>query len=179
MKMKNVKLMAMSFNIEEQKHEGKTFEWHKYFLELSRLVAKKSKDKSTKCGCVLVKNKRIIGTGYNGWTSGTEDYENDLKHKRPTKYLYFEHSERNALYSCAKHGVATDGATAYITGPPCIDCTRALIQSGITAILIPKQHNMLGKHVSKHWKEQFVVCEELIKNANIEFFCLEIDNELL
>ena len=150
--------------------------WDKYFLEMSRFVATKSKDRSTKCGCVLVRGNRVLSTGYNGFPTGTEDYDNEEKNERPEKYLWFEHSERNAIYSAAKNGVALEGAIAYVTGPPCIDCTRGMIQSGIKTVVIPVKHNMQGRPVTKQWTETAQKCEEMMRNANVSYCCVEIDN---
>lgn len=155
----------------------KILNWHRHFLKMARLVAERSKDRSTQCGCVIVKNNRVLATGYNGFPRGTEDYDNDKKHERPEKYLWFEHSERNAIYNAAAHGVALDGSTAYVTGPPCVDCTRAMIQSGIDLVVIPKQHNMQGRPVTQQWKDQAKVAEAMMANARVVYVCLEIDDE--
>lgn len=137
--------------------------WDIYYLNLAQTVANKSKDDYTKCGCVLVRNNGIISTGYNGLPSGTDLYDDPAVQSRPEKYFWFEHSERNAIYIAAKNGVSTDGATAYITGPPCIDCTRALIQSGIVKIVIPELHNMRNaKWANEAWR-----AELMMRNANI------------
>jgi len=170
----------MSFKVEERKFQGKTYDWHKHFLDMTRLVAERSKDTSTKCGCVIVKDKRVLSTGYNGFPRGTDDYDNPKKNgpnSRPEKYFWFEHAERNALYNAALNGVALIGSTAYVTGPPCVDCTRGLIQSGICCIIIPKSHHMTskarGSNVDK-WIEQHEKCLEMMKNASISFFCVDI-----
>ena len=149
--------------------------WHEHFLKMARLISERSKDRSTKCGCVIVRNKRVLATGYNGFPSGTEDYDNDAKNERPEKYLWFEHSERNAIYNAASNGVALCDSTAYITCPPCVDCTRALIQSGIVCIIIPKKHNFIDR-MDSIWAETAAVCEEMMRNAFLDYLCLEIDD---
>jgi dCMP deaminase len=154
--------------------KGVTTKWDKRFLEMARFIALWSKDRSTKCACVLVKDNRVIATGYNGFPEGTEDYDNEEKHERPEKYFWFEHAERNAIYSAARKGVAVEGATAYVTGPPCVDCTRGMIQAGVVDVIIPKQHNMVGREDSV-WAETAERCEVLMENADVGYYCMEID----
>ena len=157
-------------------HKTGDIKWDRHYLEMDRFVAKLSKDRSTKCGCVLVKGKRAISTGYNGFPEGTDDYDNDEKHERPEKYMWFEHSERNAIYSAARYGMALEGTIAYITGPPCVDCTRAMIQSGVKTVIIPVKHNMQGRPVSQLWLDQAKTCEEMMRNACVTYQMVDIDD---
>ena len=81
-------------------------------------------------GCVLVKDKRIISQGYNGFLPGAA-------HKSVVRNNHEQatvHAEQNAICDCAKRGVSCQGATAYITHYPCIICTRLLLASGIKDI---------------------------------------------
>lgn len=81
-------------------------------------------------GCVLVKDKRIISQGYNGFLPGaTHKSVVRNNHEQATV-----HAEQNAICDCAKRGVSCEGATAYITHYPCIICTRLLLASGIKGI---------------------------------------------
>ncbi len=99
------------------------------FLEIAYLIAKRSPDSQTQHGCVLVKNNRIIATGYNGWNANSND--DLIPNIRPHKYHFVIHAEQNAIYNAAKEGVSVDGAIAYITGHPCTECMKALIQCNI------------------------------------------------
>ena len=81
-------------------------------------------------GCVIVKDKRIISQGYNGFLPGAA-------HKSVVRNNHEQatvHAEQNAICDCAKRGVSCEGATAYITHYPCIICTRLLLASGIKEI---------------------------------------------
>ena len=81
-------------------------------------------------GCVIVKDKRIISQGYNGFLPGAA-------HKSVVRNNHEQatvHAEQNAICDCAKRGVTCEGATAYITHYPCIICTRLLLASGIKDI---------------------------------------------
>lgn len=91
-----------------------------------------SHDDETQCGCILVKDKTPISSGYNGFIRDIDDTV--LPRTRPKKYPFMIHAEANAIYNSVRLGRSTLGATAYITGPPCISCLQALYQSGIIDI---------------------------------------------
>lgn len=109
--------------------------WHTYFFNLIKVIKQKSKDPNTQVGCVIVgKNNQILSTGYNSFPCGINDNV-DARKERPEKYLWIEHSERNAIYLAARSGTALEGATIYMEGIPCMDCARGIIQAGITRII--------------------------------------------
>lgn len=112
--------------------------WEQYFIDLAKPVSERSTCDRLHVGCILVKDNRVIGSGYNGSISG-HDHCDDAGHlmveggcKRTI------HAEMNAILQCAKYGVATDGATAYVTAQPCPDCTKALNQAGIKTVIYKK-----------------------------------------
>ena len=97
--------------------------WHLRFLKLAEEVADWSKDPSTKVACILVKDRRIISTGFNGFPRGiSDDLETLLD--RDKKYEITVHAEVNAVTAAALHGVSTDGCTAYVTFTPCSRMNR-------------------------------------------------------
>jgi len=113
-------------------------DWDHYFLEMVKLVASKSRDPSTKCGAVIVsQDHSVLSTGYNGFPRGVNYTEERLE--RPLKYEFIEHGERNAILNAARHGVALAGTKMYLNFRPecCTDCTKAVIQSGITEVIGP------------------------------------------
>jgi dCMP deaminase len=112
--------------------------WDEYFMRHVYLVASKSKDTRTKIGAVLVRDKRVISEGYNGICKGVYDHVLE-RYERPEKYFWFEHGERNAIFGCALHGISSKDANLYTQGIPCADCTRAVIQAGISSVIIHKQ----------------------------------------
>lgn len=102
--------------------------WDDYFMSLAMLTTTRSLDPRTKHGCVIVdKRHRVISMGYNGPLRGCIDANVPLE--SPEKYNWMEHSERNAIYNC--EGRTMEGSTAYITGFPCINCFRGLVQAGV------------------------------------------------
>jgi len=115
-------------------------DWNEWFLQGVYWVASKSKDPKTKIGALIVKDKRIISTGFNGIPIGVND-DDELRHQRPEKYKWYEHGERNAIYAAARYGINTDGAILYTNALPCADCARGIIQSGINDVYIHRQFN--------------------------------------
>lgn len=112
--------------------------WDQRFISVAKHISQWSKDRSTKVGCVIVGPDREIRTsGYNGFPRGIND-DLDSRHERPAKYLWTEHAERNAIYNAARIGVALFDCTAYVPWFPCMDCARALVQSGITTVVAYK-----------------------------------------
>lgn len=111
--------------------------WDRHYLDLARLIASRSRDRSTKVGAVIVDAKHsIVATGYNGFPRGIDD-DRAERHERPAKYLWTCHAEENAIVSAARLGHATDGCAIYVTHAPCARCARSIIQAGIVQVVCP------------------------------------------
>lgn len=109
--------------------------WNDKFINLANHIATWSKDESTKVGAVVVNNRnKILSVGYNGLPIGVNDNIEE-RHVRPEKYSWFEHAERNAIYSAAEEGISLKNSKMYCNYLPCPDCARAIIQSGITEVI--------------------------------------------
>lgn len=117
--------------------------WDRYFLEIAGVVAERSTCLRRKVGAVLVKDKRILTTGYNGAPAG-------LMHCREKGCLRMEknvpsgerhelcrglHAEQNAIIQASLHGVKIEGATIYVTTQPCVVCAKMIINSGIKKLI--------------------------------------------
>ena len=109
--------------------------WDEYFMEITQLVAQRSTCDRAFVGCVLVNSDhRIVSTGYNGTASGNPHCI-DVGHRmRDGHCIATIHAEMNALLYCAKEGIPAKGSICYVTHFPCLNCTKALIQAGISAI---------------------------------------------
>lgn len=122
--------------------ERKRPSWDSYFMELARVVRGRSTCLRRQVGAVIVKDRQILSTGYNGSPSG-------LKHCAEVGCLRESlgipsgerhemcravHAEQNALIQAAKHGVAIEGADVYTTVQPCVLCTKMLINAGIKRV---------------------------------------------
>lgn len=142
--------------------------WNKRFMEVAFLVATWSKDTSTKTGAVIVgPDKEIRATGYNGPVRGVND---DLpeRYERPVKYDFFEHAERNALYNACLTGVSVKGCTMFATHTPCVDCARAIIQSGIKTVITNKL--VIDANTPQNtWRDKLSHSAEMFKEAGVEY----------
>jgi len=108
--------------------------WDEYYLTIAYVVAQRSFDPSSKCGCVLVsKDNRVLSTGYNGPIAGSIDSKIPLE--RPAKYKHMLHGEENALLAYSGSQQDIIGGTAYVTGRPCHKCLRMLLQKKIARIV--------------------------------------------
>lgn len=108
--------------------DQKQKEWDEYFMKIAETVALKSKDPSSKMGCVIVdKDKRVVSLGYNGMLQGADESKMTLE-ERPMKYYFAIHSEMNALIF-AKRDLT--GCTIYNRVATCENCLKYCLQAGI------------------------------------------------
>jgi len=109
--------------------------WTQYFLNIAEQVKLKSKDKYTQIGAVIVgEDNEILSTGYNSFPRGLCDTV-DERQERPEKYFYMVHAESNSIVNAARTGVSIKNSKLYLTcGIPCAECTKLIINSGITEI---------------------------------------------
>jgi len=104
--------------------------WDEYFISISILASKRSSCNRLNVGCIIVKDFRIVTTGYNGFLKGAPHISRVVNgHEQFTV-----HAEQNAICDSANRGVSLSGATAYITHFPCLNCLKLLIASGIKDI---------------------------------------------
>ena len=106
-------------------------EWDEYFMSLAFLASCRSPCNRLHVGCVIVKDNRVISTGYNGFISGAP-HESIVRdgHEQATV-----HAEQNAIADAAKRGVSIDESTIYITHYPCINCCKMICSSGIKKVI--------------------------------------------
>ncbi|MCP5063754.1 MAG: dCMP deaminase [Ignavibacteriae bacterium] len=135
--------------------------WDNYFLKLAMLVSERATCPRMHVGCVLVKDKRILSTGYNGSIPGDGHCEDDGCMIVDNHCVRTIHAEMNAIIQCSIHGVNAQGATAYVTNMPCTNCAKALIAAGIKEVIIfSDYHNTLA--------------EDFFAKANVEIKRLKI-----
>lgn len=108
--------------------------WQDYFMANAELISKRSTCDRAYVGAVLVKNNRIIATGYNGGVSATDNCDQVGHEMDEGHCIRTVHAEMNALIQCAKEGISTNHTEIYVTHFPCINCTKALLQAGVTKI---------------------------------------------
>lgn len=113
--------------------------WDKLWIDSAQRYSEESKDRSTKIGCVIVKNDIPISQGWNGFARGVDETL-DERHERPEKYKWVIHAEMNAILNHARYGgPGLDGCIAYMNYEPgvCSNCLNSLAQVGIKAIIGP------------------------------------------
>lgn len=132
---------------------------HKLFTKMAELVAEQSTCCRMQVGAVLVKDNRVISIGFNGTPTGQEHcedhfarlYQTQLADQYPNYEAYHAsrafydahgkwsienelHAEQNAILFAAKNGIATAGATLYVTYSPCVHCAKVIVTAGITRV---------------------------------------------
>ena len=136
--------------------------WDQRFLVVAGLVSSWSKDPSTRVGAVIVQDKRIIATGYNGFPSGIDD--DDRLHNREAKYALTVHAEMNAILNAAKAGVKLDGSTLYVNGLcVCQDCAKAVVASGIKRVVATEPVQI------ERWQESLQKAKAMFDEAGVEY----------
>ncbi len=139
--------------------------WDNYFIKIAVTVAERSTCDRANVGAVLVREKRILTTGFNGSPKG-------LPHCDEAGHLLVEghcvrtiHAETNAIIQAALHGVSTRDASCYVTHFPCINCTKTLINAGITRIVYLNDYrNDKNAH-------------DFCKSAGVEITHVQLDEE--
>ena len=147
-------------------------DWDTYFMQIAELVSQRSTCLRRKVGAVIVKDRRILTTGYNGAPTGIThcDVVGCLREKLKIpsgerhELCRGLHAEQNALLQAALHGISLKGATIYCTNQPCVICAKMLINAGIKEIVI---------------KEGYPdkLAEEMLKEAGIKVRQLRIEGD--
>lgn len=140
--------------------------WEQRFFRIAEEVATWSKDPHRQVGAVLVRDKRIVATGYNGLPSGILD-DPLLLADREAKLAKVIHAELNALLNAGKHGVPVEGCTLYVTYPPCNHCALAILQSGVSKVVTTKPK------ATSRWCNSQKMSLELFHEAGVEIIFSE------
>ncbi len=147
--------------------------WDEYFMQITELVASRATCLRRKVGAIIVKDKRILATGYNGPPSGLphcDELGGCLRDKLNVpsgerhEISRAVHAEQNAIIQAARFGVPIDGATIYVTNHPCFICAKMIINAGIKKIVVKEGY---PDELSK----------EMLKEANIEVVYFNPDKE--
>lgn len=112
----------------------KRIEWDQYFMAQSHLLATRSTCTRLAVGATIVRDKRIIAGGYNGSISGGVHCIDEGCYVIDGHCVRTIHAEMNAILQCAKFGASTADAEMYVTHFPCLQCCKAIIQSGVKAV---------------------------------------------
>lgn len=139
----------------------------KNFINIAKELATASKCVSKQVGAVIVKDGRILSTGYNGTPAGFTNCNEHWKGKYTKEHhewskTYEIHAEMNAIIWAAREGISIEGATIYVTLEPCSECSKNVIASGIRRIVYetPYEHTH-SEIISKFIKDNGVIIERL------------------
>lgn len=147
--------------------------WDEYFMEIAEVVAGRSTCLRRKVGAIVVKDRRILATGYNGAPVGLKHCMEvgclrELKGVPPGERHELcrgLHAEQNALIQAAVYGTAIQGAVYYVTHQPCVLCAKVLINAGIKKVVFK------GEYPDR-------MALELFKEAGVELVNYERQNNL-
>lgn len=121
--------------------KDKRIEWDEYFIEIAKMVAKRSTCDRRFVGAVIVRDRNILSTGYNGSPKGLPHCD-EIGHEISDGHcIRTIHAEANALVQAAKHGVGVENASLYLTYSPCYDCFKMLVNAGIKEIIYGEFYN--------------------------------------
>ena len=133
----------------------------KRYMRMALIWAENSYCKRRQVGAILVKDKMIISDGYNGTPSG---FENVCEDENNVTKPYVLHAEANAITKVARSNNSSEGATMYVTSSPCIECSKLIIQSGITRVVYANSYRLSDGI-------------ELLKRADIEIVYVDLEKE--
>ncbi len=123
--------------------------WDEYFMEIAYVTAKRSTCPKRSVGSVIVQDRRIVATGYNGAPAGAphcpgdgpEGHPSCIEHGHCVRTI---HAEMNAIIACAAAGVKATGGTLYATAFPCPRCMGAIINAGIKRVIYAEGYSKMG-----------------------------------
>ena len=141
--------------------------WEVHFLRLAREASLMSKDPSAQIGAIVVRDRRVVGTGYNGFPPGIAD--NKRLHDRDEKLALVVHAEMNAILQAGAMA-GTQGATLFLwgfMGAPCRNCTKHIIAAGIERVVAS------GRPVPERWMDDLNRAAQTLDEANVglRFYC--------
>lgn len=148
----------------------KRTDWNEYFMQIAKLIATRSTCIRKQVGAVIVKDRHILATGYNGSPQGTKHCTElgclrvELKIPHGMRYEMCRacHGEENAILQSARYGVSIEGADIYCTHKPCVNCTKMILNSGIKRVFYEIDD-----------LQQDALQDSLIQQAKVEFIKLQ------
>lgn len=142
--------------------------WDEYFLNIADLVSTRSTCDRLSVGAVLVRDRMILSTGYNGAPRHTDQCDEKGHYLKDGHCVRAVHAEENTIAQAAYHGISTRGATLYTNYFPCERCVKLLINAGIQKIVYRKMYSNLDAEFSLN----------MLKQAGVEILKLEVKNNV-
>lgn len=143
--------------------------WDQLYFTMCYLISMRSRDPNTHFGSVITDADNVlVSTGYNSLPRGIEpDADGKRMDRKQDKYAWMEHAERNAIYNAARRGTQLKGCVLYITSTPCMDCARAIVQTGIAKVKIHKQGHETYVQNHDRWVHNRTL--ELFDESGVEY----------
>lgn len=134
------------------KNKRKRPGWDEYFMNIARVVASRSNCMKRQVAAIIVKDKRIISTGYNGTPRGIKNCSEggcprcneDTPSGTRLDECYCSHGEENAIVQAAYHGISLKDSSLYTTFSPCLICTKMIINAGIIEVIYDSAYPLAG-----------------------------------
>jgi len=146
--------------IKNENDKSKTERYDHLYMDIAYRVSEMSHDEDTKVGAVIVKDGNIISMGWNGTPSG---FPNQCKDNTTGRTLPIViHAEANAICKLAKSSTDGEGATLYTTLSPCTECTKLILQSGITNVVVGQAYekDMVGYSILNNKKMVKIIAKK-------------------
>jgi dCMP deaminase len=157
---------------EKKSHKDSRPSWDEYFMQLAEVVGNRGTCDRGKSGSVIVKDKRILTTGYVGAPIGLPHCDeaghemHKVTHEDGTESMHCirtVHAEQNALIQAARNGISLEGSTVYCKMTPCYTCAKLIINAGIKRVVASKDY-----HASKQSKKAFTEAKIKLEILNPE-----------
>ncbi len=151
--------------------------WDEYFMMMAKLAATRSTCLAFPVGAVIVKDRQVLATGYNGSPSGSVHCTAQgfcypgLSTCSASKILPSRavHAEANAIAQAAKHGISTQGGTIYVTLEPCISCLKLIISTGIKEVFYETDFNS---------GEKLILRDSFVKDGLVKLHKMSISDNI-
>jgi len=145
--------------------------WDVRFMEIADLeIAQWSKDRSSRVGALIVKDREIVTSGFNGMPRGCND-DVEARHERPEKYFWFKHAEENAIINAARQGKSTMGCDMYLNWYPCNNCAGVVVNAGIKRIYCDNEPEW--EH--EKWGPGFKRAKTILDEGGVEVIYMNYD----
>lgn len=161
----------------EREYTTTRLKWDRRFVTLAREIAKWSKDPSSKVGCVITDDREIVATGYNGFAANVNDSPARYT-DRDVKYKLIVHADMNAILQAAKRGTSVRNCTMYLTGPPCNECVKGIIQAGIDRVVWPEDNPFENDEATKaRWASSIAAANLMLTEAKVELTRIKMSDD--
>ena len=160
--------------------------WHEYFMFIAKVVSTRSTCNSRPTGAVIVKDRRILATGYNGSMPGSphcSDFgprfcfrrEKEVSESNKFGFCRASHAEANAIVQAARLGIPVEGASIYCTLQPCYTCLKLIVGAGIKEIYYELEYKSKDRERDRFWLSEV---QELIRRGQLRVSKLQISEEI-